>query len=120
MTLEDLMRRRRKRQPPDFLDEIMAESTRENPEFPRLVEAAVKRRRLLRSLAAERERSGVSQTVIAAKMNTSQSAVARLEAGEIDAKISTIDRFAAALGRRIEWRVVATRRTPLKRAKRAS
>jgi len=114
------MVRRKRRQPPDFLDEIMAESTRENPEFPRLVEAAVKRRRLLRTLAAEREKAGVSQTVIAAKMSTSQSAVARLEAGEIDAKISTIDRFAAALGRRIEWRVVTNRRTPSKRRKRTS
>ena len=31
--------------------------------------------------------------------------------GEIDARVSTIERFAAALGRRIEYRVTARRRT---------
>ena len=91
----------------DFLDELIAEGTRKNPEFPQLVEAAYRRRKLLRALAGERARRGISQTQVAAKMNTSQSAVARLEAGGIDAKISTVDRFAAALGKRVEWRLVA-------------
>ncbi|TMG68761.1 MAG: helix-turn-helix domain-containing protein, partial [Chloroflexi bacterium] len=77
------------------------------PEFPELVEAAYRRRKLLRTLAGERTRRGISQTRIAARMRTSQSAIARLEAGEIDARVSTIDRFAAALGKRVEWRVVS-------------
>ena len=38
-------------------------------------------------------------------MGTSQSAVARLEAGDVDAKLSTVERYAAALGRRVEWRI---------------
>jgi len=42
-------------------------------------------------------------------MGTSQSAVARVEAGEIDAKFTTVERFAAALGQKIEWRVAETR-----------
>lgn len=113
------MAARRARSDPDFLEEMIAEETRKNPDFPKLLEAAVARRKLLRRLAAERERSGISQTAVASRMKTSQSAVARLEAGDIDAKISTVDRFAAALGRRVEWRVVTTRRVPTKRAKRA-
>lgn len=87
----------------DFLDEVVQERTRSNPDFPELVDAALERRRFLRALAAKREEMGLSQTVVAARMGTSQSAIARLEAGEIDAKLSTVERLAAALGQRISW-----------------
>jgi ribosome-binding protein aMBF1 (putative translation factor) len=93
----------------DFLDEIIDERGERNSEFPDLVEAAVRRRQLLRELAARREKLGLSQTLVAARMGTSQSAVARLEAGEIDAKLSTVERFAAALGQKVEWRVTKAR-----------
>jgi ribosome-binding protein aMBF1 (putative translation factor) len=93
----------------DFLDEIVNERSERNPEFPELVEAALRRRQLLHDLAARRERLGLSQTVVASRMGTSQSAVARLEAGEIDAKFSTVERFAAALGHKVEWRVAKSR-----------
>jgi ribosome-binding protein aMBF1 (putative translation factor) len=103
------MRRMDRRQ--DFLDEIVDERGERNPEFPELVDAALRRRRLLRELAARREKLGLSQTVVAARMGTSQSAVARLEAGEIDAKLSTVERFAAALGQKVEWRVAKARKS---------
>ncbi len=93
----------------DFLDEISDERSDRKPEFPEFVDATLRRRRLLRELARRRERLGLSQTEVAARMGTSQSAVARLEAGEIDAKFSTVERFAAALGQKVEWRVAKTR-----------
>ena len=93
----------------DFLDEIVDERSTRNPEFPELVEAALRRRQLLRELATKREELGMSQTAVAARMGTSQSAVARLEAGEMDAKFSTVERFAAALGQKVEWRVEKAR-----------
>jgi predicted transcriptional regulator len=40
----------------------------------------------------------MSQTVVAARMGTSQSSLARIEAGEIDPRFSTVQRLAAALG----------------------
>lgn len=89
----------------DFLDEIIEESTKRNPKFPEMLEAAQERRRLLRELAARREKAGITQKDVAAAMKTSQSAVARMERGEIDAKLSTVDRYAAAIGQRLEWRV---------------
>jgi ribosome-binding protein aMBF1 (putative translation factor) len=89
----------------DFLDEIIEDGTKKNPRFPEMVEAAYRRRVLLRELAAKRERAGVTQKDVAAAMKTSQSAVARMERGEIDAKLSTVDRYAAAIGQRLEWRV---------------
>jgi predicted transcriptional regulator len=67
-------------------------------------------REVIDALVREREKQGLSQTVVAARMGTSQSAVARLEAGEIDAKFSTVERFAAALGQKVEWRVAKARR----------
>lgn len=87
----------------DFVGEIVRERTKKNPRFPRLVAAALDRRKLMRELAAVREKSGMSQTVVAALMGTSQSAVARIEAGEADVRLSTVDRYAAAVGRRITW-----------------
>ena len=39
-------------------------------------------------------------------MGTSQSQVARLESGGADTKLSTVERLAATLGKRIEWRLV--------------
>ena len=94
----------------DFLDELVTERTRRNPEFGRLLAAAERRRELLRGLARSRAQAGLSQTSLAASMKTSQSAVARLEAGEADARLSTVERFAAALGKRVEYRIVSDRR----------
>lgn len=97
---------RKTRGDPDFLDEMIADREARQPGFAALVAAAIERRRLMRTLAAERERAGVSQTEVAAKMGTSQSAVARLERGELDAKLSTVERFATALGQKVEWKLV--------------
>jgi transcriptional regulator with XRE-family HTH domain len=36
-------------------------------------------------------------------MGTSQSSVARLETGQADVKPSTLERFAGALGVRLQW-----------------
>jgi predicted transcriptional regulator len=38
-------------------------------------------------------------------MGTSQSAVARLEAGDVDVRASTLERYAAAIGSQITWRL---------------
>lgn len=97
----------------DFLDEIIEESTQKNPRFPELVEAAAARRRLLRGLGRKREELGLTQKQVAERMETSQSAVARMEAGEVDAKLSTVDRYAAAIGQKVEWQLVTNgRRKP--------
>ena|SRR5437764_13743562 len=66
------------------------------------------RRRLVTGLTAQRQAAGLSQTEIAARMGTSQSAVARLEAGEADPRASTLERYAAAIGTQITWQVTPT------------
>jgi transcriptional regulator with XRE-family HTH domain len=61
------------------------------------------RRRLVADLTAQRRSAGLSQTQVAARMGTSQSAVARLETGEADVRVSTLERYAAAIGSQLAW-----------------
>jgi ribosome-binding protein aMBF1 (putative translation factor) len=91
---------------PDALKELVKERTAKNPEFPKLVEAAARRRALLKELGKMREQHGRSQTAVAAEMETSQSAIARLEGASGDARISTVDRFAQVLGFRVQWHLL--------------
>ncbi len=63
------------------------------------------RSRLVRELAEQRQAAGLSQTEIAARMGTSQSAVARLESGTADVRASTLERYAAAVGGQITWKL---------------
>ena len=81
----------------DFLDEIEAERTATNPKFPRLITEAAWRRKLARKLVAIRERKQLTQTVVATRMKTSASVVSKLEAGG-DVKVSTLQRYCAAIG----------------------
>jgi transcriptional regulator with XRE-family HTH domain len=64
---------------------------------------AAERAELVRELAAQRQAAGLSQTAVAARMGTSQSAVARLESGATDVRASTLERYAAAVGGEITW-----------------
>lgn len=77
---------------------------RHDPVFPGFRERAA-RRALTDALAARRQAMGLSQTQVAARMGTSQSAVARLEAGEGDVRLSTLERYAAAVGARVRWAI---------------
>lgn len=78
--------------------------------FPGFAELARSPEELIEQLVVHRQRAGLSQTEVAARMGTSQSAVARLERGHADVRLSTLDRYAAALGRRLGWG--NTERTP--------
>ncbi len=78
---------------------------RHDPVFPGFKEMAERRRALGEELADRRRRLGLSQTQVAARMGTSQSAVARVETGASDLRLSTLERYAAALGWHICWRL---------------
>src|SRR6266446_8764267 len=89
-------------------DEPGADSVQRLPLLPGFREMALRRmagdrRLLVTELTAERQAARLSQTEVAARMGTSQSAVARLESGEADARASTLERYAAAIGCQITW-----------------
>ena len=81
----------------------MTSSRRHDPIFPGFAEMAERRRTLATELAERRTEQGLSQTEVAARMGTSQSAVARIESGDADIRLSTLERYAAALDRRLDW-----------------
>ena len=80
--------------------------------FPGLQDLSGPRRALIEELVQARRDSELSQTEIAARMGTSQSAVARLESGDLDARLSTLERYAAALGRTVNWQVRPSEESP--------
>jgi transcriptional regulator with XRE-family HTH domain len=75
---------------------VKAEYDRLGPEFEIAAE-------LLRA----RMRAGLSQAELAARMGTSQSAIARLESGRTLPSAKTLLRFAEATGSKIELRLSA-------------
>jgi DNA-binding XRE family transcriptional regulator len=80
--------------------------------FPGLEGLAARRRELVKELVKVRSERGLSQTEIAARMGTSQSAVARLERGDLDDRLSTLERYAAAVDRTLDWHVRPNQEKP--------
>ncbi|MFM7694217.1 MAG: helix-turn-helix domain-containing protein [Actinomycetota bacterium] len=91
---------------PDAPDELIAVGSARWPGYRDLYDSEVRRRLLLIELGGIRRERGLSQTQVAAAMGTSQSAVAKLERGESDPRISTVARFAHAVGHRLEFALV--------------
>ncbi len=57
-------------------------------------------------LKKARKEAGLTQMDVAAKLDTQKSAVSRIENHSEDVKLSTLERFAAALGKKLEIRLV--------------
>jgi len=75
------------------------------PVLPGFREMAQRRQQLVAELVARREAAGLTQTQVAARMGTSQSAVARLESASADLRMSTLERYSAAVGAQLAWRL---------------
>jgi ribosome-binding protein aMBF1 (putative translation factor) len=73
----------------------------ERPDTParrRGYEKAGRTIRLAMEIHALREKRGLSQRELAERLGTTQSAIARLEAGNVSPSLATLDRVADALG----------------------
>lgn len=57
-------------------------------------------------LKLAREESGLTQDDVARKLNTKKTAISRIENHAEDIKLSTIERFAHAVGREVKLQVV--------------
>jgi len=56
-------------------------------------------------LRMEREAAGLTQEQLAAKLKTRKTAISRIENHAEDIKLSTLERFAKALGKRLEIKI---------------
>jgi predicted transcriptional regulator len=65
-------------------------------------------REMAERLSTQRQALGLSQTTVAARMGTSQSAVARIESGATDVRLSTLHRYAEALGQALTFELRAS------------
>lgn len=59
------------------------------------------------ALIKAREKAGMTQAQVARRMGTSQSVVARIESGQNPPNLKTLERYAEAVGRRIQIKLVA-------------
>jgi transcriptional regulator with XRE-family HTH domain len=73
----------------------------EEPEFAQAYAQADADYRIIEELIAARMRARLSQSEVAHRMGTTQSAIARLEGGTVSPSLSTIRRYAAATGSRL-------------------
>jgi DNA-binding XRE family transcriptional regulator len=90
--------------PEDDLDTLIDELAVDDPGLPGRVASALGRRELLRQLATLRRQKGLTQVELATRMRTSQGQITRIEAGA-DARLSTVERYAAALGVTVTWQL---------------
>ena len=104
------MSKKIKTQPSDLLDEMVERRTAKNPEFPAIYEATRRAREMIDELAATRKAKRISQATVARRMGTKQPAIARFEANG-DARLSTINAYANAIGAEIRIRDAVTHLT---------
>jgi len=88
----------------DDLDALIDDLSSNDAGLGLRVAAALERRELARQLAGHRREAGLTQTAIAERMGTSQGQVARFESGA-DTRLSTVARYAAALGATVTWSI---------------
>jgi DNA-binding XRE family transcriptional regulator len=97
-----------RRHAPDDLDRYVAERAGKSPNLPALVVARTNRRVIQRQLAERRVALGMTQTEAAVLMRTAQSSIARLESGEHDVRLGTLERYAAVLSCSLEIQLIAS------------
>jgi transcriptional regulator with XRE-family HTH domain len=72
-----------------------------DPEYRQEYDALAAEFELVRALIEARSQAGLTQEQLAERMDTSQSAVARMESGKIMPSSRTLERFARATGTRL-------------------
>jgi len=73
-----------------------------DPEFKEGYEEGYQSFKIGALLRQAREASGLTQEEIAERLNTKKSAISRIENHAEDIKLSTLEKFASVLGRKIE------------------
>lgn len=100
----------------DDLDRLIDDLSEDDPAIRSRVAVALERRELARQLAERRRTAGLTQAQIAQRMGTSQGQVTRFESGA-DTRLSTVARYAAAVGMKVEWTLAPLAESPSRGAR---
>lgn len=84
--------------PTDDLDQFVDERVADDPSFAEGLSDVACRQEIIRILVNRRHTADLSQTDVAARMGTTQSAVSDIEGGARDLYLSTLQRYARAVG----------------------
>ena len=90
----------------DDLDAYVDERTAREPGFRARHAAALSRREMMRRMADARLAADRTQTELGAAVGTSQAQIARIEKGDADCRVSSVERYAAALGFEVRYQLV--------------
>ena len=87
------------------LQKYIEERKKRSPEFAESFEEGYKHFKIGVLIRQAREEAGMTQEELARKVNTKKTAISRIENHAEDIKISTLERVAAELGKKVEVRI---------------
>jgi transcriptional regulator with XRE-family HTH domain len=84
-----------------FLDQLL-----EDPAVKAEYDKLAPEYALVREMLKARKRAQLTQDEVAVRMGTTKSVIARLESAGHKPSLRSIERYAAAIGHKVEWRLV--------------
>lgn len=94
----------------DDLDRYIRERAARDPEFADGFESGFQDFKIGILLRQAREEAGLTQEQLAERLQTRKSAISRIENHAGDIRLSTLARYAKALGRQLSWDLGPTRK----------
>ncbi len=88
----------------------MKKKWKRDPAFQKAYDSLKPEFDLARRMISARGRAGVSQAEVARRMKTTQSVVARLESGRGTPSLTSLTRYASAVGHRLDVRLIQAAR----------
>lgn len=85
----------------DDLDNYIEKRKRRSPAFAKNFESGYEQFKIGVVLRMAREQAGLTQAEMAAKLRTKKSAISRIENHAEDIRLSTLERFAQAVGKKL-------------------
>ncbi|OGV75077.1 MAG: transcriptional regulator [Lentisphaerae bacterium RIFOXYA12_64_32] len=87
------------------LQKYIKERKARDPEFARGFDSGYEQFKIGAMLKQARVEAGVTQEELAARLHTKKTAISRIENHAEDIKLSTIERFAEAIGKRLTLKI---------------
>ena len=87
------------------LKKYVAERKKRDPGFAEGYDSGYRDFKIGALLCLEREKAGLTQEAIAKKLHTKKSAISRIENHAEDIRLSTLEKFASAVGRKLTIKI---------------